>query len=49
MSIGIIGQTDGPRAGYGPGMTVVMTAPGGKLGAFDAPGTNIADILRLAA
>ncbi|MEM9902621.1 MAG: DUF4438 domain-containing protein, partial [Pseudomonadota bacterium] len=45
MSIGIIGQTDGPRAGYGPGMTVVMTAPGGKLGAFDAPGTNIADIL----
>ncbi|MEM0934323.1 MAG: DUF4438 domain-containing protein [Pseudomonadota bacterium] len=49
MSIGIIGQTDGPRAGYGPGMTVVMTAPGGKLGAFDAPGTNIADILGLAA
>jgi len=47
MSIGIVGQTDGPRAGYGPGMTVVMTAPAGQLGAFDAPGTNIADILEL--
>lgn len=47
MSIGIVGQTDGPRAGYGPGMTVVMTAPGGQLGCHDAPGTNIADILGL--
>lgn len=48
MSIGIVGQTDGPRAGYGPGMTVVMTAPGGQLGCFDAP-ANIADILELSA
>jgi len=47
MSIGIVGQTDGPRAGYGPGMTVVMTAPAGQLGSYDAPGTNIADILEL--
>lgn len=49
MSIGIVGQTDGPRAGYGPGMTVVMTAPAGQLGSFDAPGTNIADLLALTA
>ena len=48
MSIGIVGQTDGPRAGYGPGMTVIMTAPAGQLGSFDAPGTNIADLLGLA-
>jgi hypothetical protein len=47
MSIGIVGQTDGPRAGYGPGMTVVMTAPEGQLDSFDAPNTNIADILGL--
>jgi hypothetical protein len=47
MSIGIVGQTDGPRAGYGPGMTVVMTAPAGQLGSFQVPGTNIADILGL--
>ena len=49
MSIGIVGQTDGPRAGYGPGMTVVMTAPAGQLGSYEAPGTNIADILELTA
>ncbi|MEE4118379.1 MAG: DUF4438 domain-containing protein [Paracoccaceae bacterium] len=49
MSIGIVGQTDGPRAGYGPGMTVVMTAPAGQLGTYPAPGTNIADLLGLSA
>lgn len=49
LSIGIVGQTDGPRAGYGPGLTIVMTAPEGQLGAFDAPQTNIADILGLSA
>jgi hypothetical protein len=47
MAIGIVGQTDGPRAGYGPGMTVVMTAIDGALGAFPAPGTNIADLMGL--
>ena len=47
MSIGIVGQTDGPRAGYGPGMTMVLTAPDGSLGAFEAAGTNIADLLKL--
>lgn len=49
MSIGIVGQTDGPRAGYGPGMTVVMTAPAGQLGTYPAPGTNIADLLGITA
>lgn len=49
MSIGIVGQTDGPRAGYGPGMTVIMTAPAGQLASYEAPGTNIADILELSA
>jgi hypothetical protein len=48
-SIGIVGQTDGPRPGYGPGVTIVMTAPAGELGWFDAPGTNIADLLELSA
>lgn len=47
MSIGIVGQTDGPRAGYGPGMTIVMTAPAGQLGSFEAPNTNIANLLKL--
>jgi len=47
MSIGIVGQTDGPRAGYGPGSTMVMTAPAGQLGCYEAPGTNIADLMGL--
>jgi hypothetical protein len=47
MSIGIVGQTDGPRAGYGPGMTIVLTAPSGQLGSYSAPGTNIATLLGL--
>lgn len=49
MGIGIVGQTDGPRAGYGPGVTIVMTSPAGQLGTFEAPGTNIADLLGLTA
>jgi len=47
MSIAVIGQSDGPRAGYGPGMTVVMTAPDGQLGSFSAPGTNLVTLLAL--
>ncbi|MEM1428101.1 MAG: DUF4438 domain-containing protein [Pseudomonadota bacterium] len=49
MSIGIVGQTDGPRAGYGPGLTIVMTSPTGQLGSHAAPEANIADILGLTA
>lgn len=47
MSIGVVGQTDGPRAGYGPGVTVIMTAPRGELGCFSAPGTNLKTLLGL--
>ncbi len=47
MSIGVVGQTDGPRAGFGPGVTVIMTAPKGELGCFIAPGTNIKTLLGL--
>ncbi|SIQ45959.1 protein of unknown function [Rhizobium sp. RU35A] len=47
LGIGVVGQTDGPRAGYGPGLTVIMTAPKGELGSFAAPGTNIATLLAL--
>ncbi|MEO1679289.1 MAG: DUF4438 domain-containing protein [Pseudomonadota bacterium] len=49
MSLGIVGQTDGPRAGYGPGMTVVMTSPAGQLGSYPAPEANVADLLGLSA
>ncbi len=46
-AIGVVCSTDGPRAGYGPGITVLMTAPGGALGAFDAPHANLRDLLAL--
>lgn len=49
MSIGVVGQTDGPRSGYGPGMTVIMTAPKGELGAYTDAAANIASLLKLEA
>ncbi|MBF0678631.1 MAG: DUF4438 domain-containing protein [Devosia sp.] len=47
ISIGVVGQTDGPRAGYGPGVTIIMTAPKGELGCFIAPDTNLKSLLSL--
>lgn len=47
MSIGVVGQTDGPRSGYGPGLTIIMTAPKGQLGSYSDPSANIADLLAL--
>jgi hypothetical protein len=47
MSIGVVCATDGPRAGYGPGIAVMMTAPAGQLGAFIAASANIADLLNV--
>ena len=49
MSIGVVGQTDGPRSGYGPGMTVIMTAPKGELGTYRDAAANIASLLKLEA
>ncbi len=46
-AIGVVCSTDGPRAGYGPGITVLLTAPAGELGSFDAPGANLAQLLAL--
>jgi hypothetical protein len=45
MAIGVVCATDGPRAGYGPGIALIMTAPGGELGAYAEAGANIADLL----
>ncbi len=47
VSIGVVGQTDGPRAGFGPGVTIVMTAPAGELETFAAPDANLKTLLRL--
>jgi hypothetical protein len=46
-ALGVVASTDGPRAGYGPGIAILMTAPGGELGSFEAPDANLADLLEL--
>lgn len=46
-AIGVVSSTDGPRAGYGPGVTVLLTAPGGALGSFEQPDANLADLLAI--
>ncbi len=49
MAIGVICTTDGPRAGYGPGIAVLMTAPEGQLGAYIDPAANLADLMKIEA
>lgn len=49
LAIGVVSATDGPRAGYGPGLTILMTAPAGQLGAFEDPAANIADLMQIEA
>ncbi len=44
-AIGVVCATDGPRAGYGPGIAVLMTAPDGALGSYVEPAANIADLM----
>lgn len=46
-AIGVVASTDGPRAGYGPGIAVLLTAPNGSLSSFPAPETNLAELLGL--
>ena len=47
--IAVVGQTDGPRAGYGPGMTLVMTDAGGRIEPVLRSSVNLVDLLRLEA
>jgi hypothetical protein len=44
-AIGVVCATDGPRAGYGPGIAVLMTAPDGALGSYVDASANIADLM----
>jgi hypothetical protein len=46
-AIGVVASTDGPRAGYGPGVAILMTAPAGRLDSFDAEGANLVELLEL--
>lgn len=47
VGIGVVGQGDSPRAGYGPGITVLMTAPGNAIAPTVTPGVNLKDLFSL--
>lgn len=46
-SIGVVVHGDSPRAGYGPGITVVMTAVDNRIRPVSTGGRNIAELLGL--
>ena len=45
--IGVVCTTDGPRAGYGPGVAVLMTSSSGQLDSHPDPGANLHALLAL--
>lgn len=45
VGIGVIAQGDSPRAGYGPGITLIMTSAGGNIAPMLTPGVNLKDLL----
>ena len=47
MGIGVIGQTDSPRAGYGPGVTLLMTATNDAIEPRITPGVNLKDLFSI--
>lgn len=47
VGIGVVGQGDSPRAGYGPGVTLLMTSQSGDIEPVVTGSVNIADLLKL--
>lgn len=45
VSIGVVSSTDSIRAGYGPGVTLLMTAPAGELEPFVVESINLSGYL----
>ncbi len=45
VGIGVVAQGDSPRAGYGPGITLIMTSAGGNIAPMVMPGVNLKDLL----
>jgi hypothetical protein len=48
IGIGVVGQGDSPRAGYGPGITLLMTSAAGGIAPTVAPGVNLKEVFALA-
>jgi hypothetical protein len=49
VSLGVVSATDSIRAGYGPGVTLIMTAPGGEIDPLVVEGMNIVNLLEMQA
>lgn len=47
VGVGVVGQTDSPRSGYGPGVTVVMTAAEDAIAPHVTPGVNLKHLFDL--
>jgi hypothetical protein len=47
MGIGVIGQGDSPRSGYGPGVTLLMTSMQGGINPMVTQGVNVKEIFAL--
>lgn len=47
VSIGVVSQTDSVRAGFGPGITVLMTAPAGEIVPVPGQPVNLAELFKL--
>jgi len=47
VGIGVVSSTDGIKAGYGPGVTLLMTAPGGEIEPLVAGDVNLSDLLSM--
>ena len=47
MSVGVICHGDSVRAGFGPGMTIIMTTSGDEIEPVKDSKANIARVLRL--
>jgi hypothetical protein len=48
IGIGVVGQGDSPRAGHGPGITLLMTSAAGGIAPTVTPGVNLKDVFTLA-
>lgn len=47
MSLGVVSSTDGIKAGYGPGVTLLMTAPRGEIDPLAVDQMNLTGLLEL--
>jgi hypothetical protein len=45
VGIGVVGQGDSPRAGYGPGLTLLMTSASGGIRPMPSADVNLKDLV----